>query len=277
MPGRRRINLNRLISRLLVWLLAICLFVLPAMARQASELLAALENKYSIEIELAEPLQASWLQVRYTPLSSDEIVSQDVRDYLLLFAQELNKYPVGLIRTANLQQIALVKELSYDEQPRAALPDFLKEILYLDVFRGAKNRLYQRHVVHHEFYHLLEEEVFHDPYYKDPAWAALNPAGFRYGSGGAAAQKGPQYKLSHPRLGFINLYSTSGLEEDKAEIFAALMLPEEARLLTAWSRSDPFLAAKLAAMKASLKLKVPEMDEAWWNHPDSPETGAPRG
>lgn len=237
----------------------------PVFGADSLASLKALARRYQVTIEVEHPPRASWEAVRYEPLSAAERESQRFQRYRGLFEQEFGKYPPGLVKLADVRQIALVKDLGYAGQQRAALPDFVKEILYLDVFRGEKVELYQRHVVHHEFYHLLEEEVYNNVYYKDPDWAALNPTGFSYGSGGANAQTGPQYDLVHPKPGFINRYAMSGLEEDKAEIFAALMVPQETRLIESWSRQDPYLRRKIETMKAFLKARVPEIDAAWWS------------
>lgn len=226
--------------------------------------LQALAKKYQIQIKNQNPPRASWPGVSYSALKTADIKSPQGQAYQQIFIQEFSKYPIELIKLADLKQVAIVKTLKYSGQDRAALPDFLQEILYLDAFAGNNNPTYQRHVVHHEFYHLLEEEVYGNVYFKDPEWNALNPDDFRYGDGGANARTGPQYDLTHPAPGFINLYSTSGLEEDKAEIFAALMVPEERKLLSSWSQKDPVLKAKIQKMKNFLKAKVPAMNNAFW-------------
>src|SRR5690606_1012800 len=103
-------------------------------------------------------------------------------------------------------------------QERWAVPDFVHETLYLDVaVRFARDEVFQRRVIHHEFYHLLEEEWNGDPYFKDPAWAALNTPEHRYGAGGAANRDRRLSLFNHPAPGFVSRYAMTGLEEDKAE------------------------------------------------------------
>ncbi len=243
---------------------SLCVLFLNASAL-ALEPLLALSKQYQLKIVAEQPPKATWNEVHYEPLSAAERQLPRYLRYQKLFTQEFAKYPLALVKLAGVRQIALVKELDYAGQKRAALPDFVKEILYLDVYRGESSERYQRHVVHHEFYHLLEEQVFKSVYYKDPEWAALNPVDFSYGTGGANAQTGPQYDLVHPKPGFINRYAMSGLEEDKAEIYAALMIPQEAKLLENWSRQDPYLRRKIDKMKVFLKQRVPEMNATWWS------------
>lgn len=276
-------------------LLAALLLAAPMRAEDESDGLDRLMKQHGIELCVAQPPASSWAEVSFKAITLPEQRAPRYQAYRELLAQELGKYPHGLFQLANLQRICLVQDLAIEVQPgkkksgkrppkqlqkRAALPDFVQEILYLDVRRGhvpAKgvklegfrgrvpaNLLYQRHVVHHEFFHLLMEEVYGDPYAPDPDWSRLNPAGFPYGKGGAAAQKGIQYALVHPAPGFINRYSLSGLEEDKCEIFAALMLPDEAGRIMRWSQDDPWLRGKILAMKAFLASRVPALDAAFW-------------
>lgn len=232
----------------------------PLLSKKQSVLPIALQTL----VEMDRIPTPYWKEVSFVPLSAVERESREIQTYLEIFKSEFGKYPAGLIALADLKKVAIVKELYYYKQDRAALPDFVNEVLYLDAWKGKSSEVYQRHVIHHEFYHLLEEEVFDDPYYKDSQWAAFNAPSFNYGKGGAYARTGDQYSLSHPQQGFINLYSMSGLEEDKADIFAALMVPQEAALLANWVKTDPILRQKVAYMKAFLAKHVPEIDAEFW-------------
>ena len=106
---------------------------------------------------------------------------------------------------------------------------------------------------------------FHDDgsVYQDKDWAALNAPGFKYGSGGSKAQDQPTTSLLTDKLpGFLNHYSTTGVEEDKAEIFANLMVDFEYVQLRA--EQDPVLKAKVERMKALLAAFCPAMNDDLW-------------
>jgi len=104
-------------------------------------------------------------------------------------------------------------------------------------------------------------------YWKDPTWATFNDPEFKYGNGGAADQKNAgAYYLTHPQRGFINEYSTAALEEDNAEIFAALFVPAEYEKLKEWMKTDTILANKVAYLKAFLQQQCPQMNDDFWNH-----------
>ena len=107
---------------------------------------------------------------------------------------------------------------------------------------------------------MLEEAIHGNGYYYDPTWAHFNSPNFRYGSGGASMQAGHLSIFNHPALGFVNHYAMSGLEEDKAEIFAALMVPEERQQLANWiKQGDYVLKQKRDYMRAFIQSLDPNM------------------
>ncbi len=62
--------------------------------------------------------------------------------------------------------------------------------------------------------------------------------------------------------GFLNAYSRSGVEEDKAEVFSHMMTQPEA--FQARTDRDKILSAKHREMKALLKRLCPTMGEEFW-------------
>ena len=193
---------------------------------------------------------ASWKVRCDAPVRADK---KQLDLYRKILAAELGKYPMPLLQKSKLKGIAIVKNLSVAGQRRAAMPDYENEILYLDFQRGAHNPAYQAHVIHHEFFHLLEQELNGSAYFKDPEWAKLNPKNFKYGKGGKEQRGNDNFALVHPQSGFINRYSTSALEEDKAEIYATLFISAERKKITAMAASDTHLAAKIKMMLTILR------------------------
>jgi hypothetical protein len=134
--------------------------------------------------------------------------------------------------------------------------------LYYDVVCGSHSELYVRAVIHHEFFHLLDYKD-DGKLYSDPAWSALNPKGFKYGRGGARAQDDALGSLlTDAKPGFLNSYSTQGVEEDKAEVFAYLIVRQG--LVEARVKKDDVLAAKVRRMKDLMRSFCPKMDEGFW-------------
>ena len=86
----------------------------------------------------------------------------------------------------------------------------------------------------------------------------------RAGSGG----------LSMDYPGFLNLYSTGNLPDDKAEVYAYLMV------IHSWigerSRQDPYLRRKVAVIKARLAALDADFDDDFWNRIDADSDDAAR-
>ena len=113
---------------------------------------------------------------------------------------------------------------------------------------------------HHEFFHFLEFACWElaAGVVDDDTWRCLNMADFQYRSSGAAVQHEPvlerytalQQNEKVP-AGFINSYCTSAPEEDRAELFAHMVV----RLgdVLALGRTDTVLVSKLRQMMLFLR------------------------
>jgi hypothetical protein len=223
--------------------------------------LAKIARIYDIEIVTSAP----WFPVQTTHGEIDGQAAdvQALEEYSGLFAFEFGLYPVGLVERSQLARVVLCQKLSFDGQLRNAIPDFDHNTLYLDVSRGASNKSYLRKVIHHEFFHIID--YLDDGHlYVDDHWAGLNSEGFQYGYGGKTAQHMPSTSvLTGELIGFLNHYSTTGVEEDKAELFANLVVvPEYVENRT---KKDRILCAKVEEMRGLLCNFSPDMNEEFWD------------
>ena len=215
--------------------------------------------KYKLEIVTAPTFPIA------TPFGKIDGKAADRADldrYSRLFAAEFALYPPAYVAQSKLKRVVLCRDLSFAGQVRNAIPEFGSDTLYLDVVRGSESPTYLRKVIHHEFFHIVD---FRDDgeLYTDAAWAALSPAGFTYGSGGASAQDMASTSVLTDKFpGFLNYYSTTGVEEDKAEVFANLIV--DGAYVEGRTRTDAVLKAKVARMKALLTSFSPDMDDAFW-------------
>lgn len=185
-----------------------------------------------------------------------------VQEYAALFGPEFTLYPPALVRKSQLKRVVLCCDLSFADQRRNAVPDYEHDTLYLDVSRGTHSKPYLRTVIHHEFFHIID---YRDDgnVYRDERWEALNPAKFKYGRGGRGAQDQPDTSILTDRFpGFLNHYSTTGVEEDKAEMFAHLIT--DSTYVEGRAKADPVLKAKVGRMKELLAAFCPEVDEKFW-------------
>lgn len=182
--------------------------------------------------------------------------------YLRLLGVEMAKYPRELIDRIGLRRIVLCRDLRLGAQPRAAVPLRDHGSMHFDVVAGDFSRNYQRIVVHHELMHVIDERD-DGRAYEDPAWAALNEKEFRYGNGGINAQNDPKASLHMTGVaGFLTSYSTSAIEEDKAELFARLMV--EPGYVARRADEDAILRSKIVRLKELLAAFCPQFDERVW-------------
>lgn len=222
--------------------------------------LRELSGSFGLHLTIdTKSLTVSPWDIRYHALQSDD--DPALLKYLPLFEQEFGKIPSEILALSGLQTVVFVRDLAIGEQPRAAVPDYDHEALYYDV--GAPGENYIRHVLHHEFYHMLEQQLYGDAYYKDPLWQQLNPPEFSYGHGGAFARGSAVSAFVHPRSGFINGYAMSGLEEDKAEIWSVLWSEQSWRSVQDFVASDSLLQQKIRLLTAQLQCRAPALHPLW--------------
>ncbi|CAN5347709.1 hypothetical protein BH10PLA2_BH10PLA2_11360 [soil metagenome] len=198
----------------------------------------------------------------YGPIDGKNAERKELQDYISLFAPEFTLYPAELVQRSQLKCVVLCCELSFAGQRRNAIPDYEHDTLYLDVSRGKHNRNYLRKVIHHEFFHVID---YRDDgnVYQDERWASLNPNMFKYSSGGRDAQSLKQTSVLTDKFpGFLNHYSTTGVEEDKAEMFSNLIVEPE--YVERRAKDDRVLNAKVERMKELLAAFSPEMNDKFW-------------
>ena len=240
----------------------------PVYQKQISEI----EHKYNIDLEYKNPPNSSYSGSNFVVLSPND--EPELAKYVAIFYKEFNKYPQDFIKNINLRGVAFVKNLSVDGQYRAAEPDFTNEVLFYDIYLGNDIEEYQKETINHEFYHMIEEEINGDGYYEnltwvsyeDLTWASFNDPNFKYGSGGALAYDDPEYAKKVPETGFISVYSTYDLEEDKAEVFTNLMVPELAKEMYSKAVNDSILDKKVKYMKDFLSKHSDYMNEDFWQN-----------
>ena len=217
-------------------------------------------KEYNIEIIAANgPFQVS---VVTGLIDGKEANHRLLESYAGLFVPEFTLYPPALISRVGLKRVVLCERLSYDGQPRAAIPDFVHHRLYLDVKLARTGTTYLRKVLHHEFFHIIDLRD-DGRLYSDDRWLLLNPNSFKYGDGGQNAQHlSSTSRLTNEFPGFLNHYSTTGVEEDKAEIFANMMVDPE--YIAKRVNDDRVLSTKVERIKELLEKLCPEMNGEFW-------------
>jgi hypothetical protein len=163
-----------------------------------------------------------WL--RGTPVAAEGRFARDY--YTRLVGEQLAFYPPPLLERVGLKQVVLCDALSFEGTDCFAYADVERGRLYLSV-RAGINPGYIKRTVHHETFHQFDyaDDRRLDA---DPRWEALNPPGFRYPNDAERAQADPDALRPDEGLpGFLNRYAASSPAEDKAELFASLVVERD--------------------------------------------------
>ena len=192
---------------------------------------------------------ASWI----TPAQQDK----DVIAAASVLAEEWVKYDLTFIQNTGIKKIYLVRNLSVNGQARSGMPEpVLEDALYFDVannYLTSENGQYMRRTFHHEFRHLIDYNLYGTYSPANSLWQKCNAPSFKYGSGGAAMYNDPEYAhKSHPVSGFVNGYATSGIDEDRAEVYALFMTNPEK--LQSMAIDDSSLACKVTLVQSTQSL-----------------------
>jgi len=147
---------------------------------------------------------------------------EDLDLYMPLFFIEILIYPKSFMKLLKLKKFVFIDSLNFItseyQQYRAACPEYYKT-MSLYYCTKEKNPNYIRTVIHHELFHYVD--YMDDKSFEDPKFNKFNMPGFKYGKGGAYER---DWKPLDPSTeGFLNFYSTTGIEEDKAEIYQYLI------------------------------------------------------
>lgn len=222
--------------------------------------LSELGAKYGFEVEIPT-LPVTWQGQGYTV--KGQPTSQEALDkYTQLFANEWKLYPVSFVQKTKVSKITFCISLSLNNQFRAAVPSYDADRMFYDTAAGAHNSNYQRNVVHHEYFHMVDQRQ--KRLYTDPEWAALNPPDFKYGSGGAQMRTSGAGSLTDKIPGFLTPYGTSGVEEDKAELFAHMIVDGE--FVANRAKVDLVLEKKIEMLKKRLNEFDSSMGDSFWKN-----------
>lgn len=198
----------------------------------------------------------------YSNIRGAPACPQAITAYVPLLVGEWSLYPPDLFRKAGLKRLVLCEELTNSSLKVGAVPDFENGDLYLDVSHALDSRPYSRKAIHHDFFHMIDRRD--DGSLKDPEWAALNPKGTAYGTGGWDAIRDGTASgvLTSDIPGFLNRYSTSGVEEDKAEVFSNMIVNRD--VVDSMAKKDAVLRSKVQKMEELVHKFCPAVGAEFW-------------
>lgn len=178
----------------------------------------------------------------------------EAAEFCALLATELARYPEPVLAKLAIERIVLAKTLFGGSTRRGALVDWDTDSIHCDAVEGKAQEGFQVTALHHELFHVMDRRD-DGTTSEDPAWTALNPPGFKYGP----RPKGADF------AGFASLYGMTKPGEDKAEVYANLMVRPQ--WTTERAASDPVFAAKVQAIKTQLAAWDASLGPAFWPAP----------
>jgi len=236
----------------------LCALLLPLLVRGVPPSLVDLGKKYGVEIEVASG--AFTKEGYHYTLSGTAPTDAEMEKYATLFVKEWSLYPPSLMKKAKVVRIFFCDGLKVGDQIRAACPSFDMDTMFYDPALGSYNSGFQRSVIHHEFFHMIDERMgLMNP---DREWSDLNPSTFKYGDGGKNMRTAGVGKLTSDIPGFLTLYGTSAVEEDKAELFAHLIV--DPSFVSDRIAKDSVVSTKAVLLKKRLAGFDPAMGDSFW-------------
>lgn len=184
-------------------------------------------------------------------------------NYLPLFSTEISLYPPCVIKNSGIKTIVFCQNLLRGSQATSGIADLGTHTLYLDVDSMKKDRIFPRRVVHHEIMHFIDGKS-NNATYEKMEWEHLNSKGFKYSGGDTAHLLEPTIlePLDPTLTGFVNKYSMTEVEEDKAELFAHMMTH------ICWvnykAEYDSVLKLKTEKLRKLLTKFSPSLNEHFW-------------
>ena len=163
---------------------------------------------------------------------------------LPLLSSVLASYPSSFYRLLALECVVVCERLHYKGVEWRCVPVLTAGRLYVSCERV--DAVYLQSTLHHELFHFIDHSILtiqaasptttatasrlrNHVARPDPEWCALNVPTFMYGGGGMAVRDATASSaVSSPCAGLLNAYAASAVEEDKAEVWAALMRDEAA-------------------------------------------------
>jgi hypothetical protein len=194
--------------------------------------------------------------------------------YAPVLLEEMSLYPDDILQKSGVKKVVICRDLvvTTDGLPQhiSGHLDYEREALYpaTDYTYKVNNRAKQRRVLHHALYHMIDNGMGDVP--EDDEWRSLLDEGFEYGQFGEAGHTDRTSKtglLTTEYPGFLNKYSTGHIADDKADIFAYLMVAHH--YVMARAAEDEQIARKVTMIKERMKEFSPEMDEEFWERIDA--------
>ena len=217
----------------------------PAVQADASfdQLTEAFRNRYNIELTTSPPASENE-DVGFKVISPRDRLPLE---RLQVIGEELARYSPSMLRATRVKKIALVSKLTRNNVVR---PGTHTGFTYYVNVEEQPSEPFERHLFHYSMASTVLRRFCGEMTSLEPRWLTLNDPAFRYGGGGKVYRPSSDMNHNDAPRGFSSLYSRAGASEDKAEVFAMLMVPDDLRWMKERAARDPILAAKMKYMQS---------------------------
>ncbi len=221
------------------------------------QLIAGIQQDFGARVILTELPAVPETKIVVAPPGPED--AKDVHAFLLLLKEELGRYPDCFFKEIRLKCVFLVKRQFYENSPTEGLYQIGHDFIMLDFLRNRGNKIKQRHNIHHELYHMLENQAGFS--WAGDLWGSMNVPGFQYEYPRPRQRSANPLNYYAPSIpGFVTDYSMKSPDEDRAEIFASLMVENQNRIVHKWIKNDAILKRKVEILKQTLTDFCPEMN-----------------
>jgi len=188
--------------------------------------------------------------------------SESVAKFRPILEDEWRHLPASLVKKCGLRRIILCSELEFNGQNVGGFASDNFDLYFNLSLSTIQDSPYVRRMIHHEFFHAVDFAI-HGQVVVDPFWLRLNSEGFDYDW--SIKPRHLDASLGVPGNappGFINRYCTSGVEEDKAEMFAYMVV--NGKQMEQWGKTDAIIEAKRKQMMKIVEDFCPDMNDDFW-------------
>jgi hypothetical protein len=233
---------------------------------ESKEVIAWAAKTYRVEIAWKNVPYPIYLPEVKKTLAGADPSKLALQESLPALRKAMAKYPRDLLHSVGLTRIILGANLQASGVAVGgySYPPSHSFIVSIEA-DGRKN--FEERRFHHEIFHLMDRALLGQFAKQDLTWVRLNGPNFKgYQTGDGwqwiAAQQTGKPGLE-PEPGFVSAYSMSAVGEDKAEVFAYLMI--DAKGLAQKAATDPVLRAKVERMKQLVRQASPKMDARYFD------------
>ena len=198
------------------------------------------------DVKVSVTNRSTWFESADGVVQCDPVDAEALERYVPILQSELSLYSSRFLRSINFKQLTLCGALHADGDPVRGVTVLNMGRVYLSAL-ATYSEVHLKTPIHHEIFHLMDwdhEGMWDD----DPQWNRINRGGFRYASqsDASSSQRKTQSRQT-AALGFVTHYSKASPKEDRAELFAELVVNYPA--VVGQAEHDAVLRSKINHLK----------------------------